>query len=134
MIALVTGGFAPLHIGHLRMLEAAQAFGRVVVGLNSDAWLERKRGRPVPKGLQWDDRRQLLEANKYVSIVLHFDDSDGTVCDLLERLRPDFFLNGGDRKSANEKEHAVCERIGIREVFGVGGDKLRSSSEICGIR
>ena len=127
MIVLVTGGFDPLHVGHLRMIRDAAAFGRVVVGLNSDAWLVRKKGYAF---MPWEERREILEAVAGVVIVLPFDDSDGTVCDLLSRLQPHYFANGGDRVEPNEAEHALCVKIGITELFEVGGHKVQSSSAL----
>ena len=62
--------------------------------------------------------------------VTGVDDADDTVCEALERLRPYYFGNGGDRTTANEKEHELCLRLGIKEKFGLGGGKIRSSSEI----
>lgn len=127
MIVLVSGGFDPLHVGHVRMMRAAMEFGRVVVGLNSDDWLVRKKGY---RFMPWTEREEILYHLGEVSLVQPFDDSDGTVCDLLERLRPHYFANGGDRTQANPEEHALCVRRGIKELFGVGGGKVQSSSAL----
>lgn len=127
MTVLVSGGFDSLHVGHLDMIEAAATLGAVVVALNSDAWLVRKKGYRL---MSWEDRARLLTALRDVTAVEPVDDADGTVCEALRRIRPRVFANGGDRTEANPAEHATCRECGIVERFGVGGAKIRSSSEI----
>ena len=65
-----------------------------------------------------------------MSSVVAVKDDDGTVCEALKWLKPDYFVNGGDRTAANEAEHEVCKELGIRELFSVGGDKIASSSAL----
>jgi cytidyltransferase-like protein len=127
MIIMVSGGFDPMHVGHLDMLEHAAKYGDVVVALNSDAWLIRKKGYCF---MPYRERARLVAAIHGVVSVVPVDDSDGTVCEALRRIRPDFFANGGDRTAPNSAEHAVCVELGIREVFGVGGGKVQSSSKL----
>lgn len=123
---LLSGGFDPIHVGHWRMIRAAKEIrSRVIIALNSDAWLIRKKGYVF---MPWEDRAELLRA--YHVHVVKVDDRDGTVCEALERLRPLYFGNGGDRTAANPAEHEVCVRLGIQELFGLGGGKVRSSSEL----
>lgn len=127
MIVLVSGGFDPLHVGHLRMIEAARAHGRVVVALNSDEWLYRKKGyffMPLP------ERMEIIMGLGAVSLCLAFDDSDGTACDAINRIRPHYFANGGDRITANAAESALCEKLGIGQLFEIGGGKAQSSSKL----
>lgn len=124
---MVSGGFDPLHVGHLDLIDAAKCYGSVCVALNSDEWLMRKKGYLV---MDWDDRARILRALKAVRYVSKVDDSDGTVCQALWKHRPTYFANGGDRTESNPREHAVCESLGIIELFGVGGGKTRSSSFI----
>ena len=122
---LLSGGFDPLHVGHVRMIREAHGYGRVIVAVNSDAWLMRKKHYVF---MPWDDRAEILSALKVE--VTSVDDSDGTVCSALRRPGLMYFGNGGDRTTANPKEHEVCVRLGIKEVFGLGGGKVRSSSEL----
>ena len=123
---MVSGGFSIVHIGHVRLIEAAAEYGRVIVALNSDEWLSRKTTSPqVP----WSERAEVLMALRHVEHVIPVEDIDGTVCMALEKIKPMYFANGGDREQANESEHAVCDRLGIYELFGVGGGKIRSSRE-----
>lgn len=127
MTIVVSGGFDPLHVGHLDMIEAAAAYAPVIVVLNSDAWLIRKKGFVF---IPWGDRARLLKAMRDVGDVSPVNDADGTVCEALKRIRPIYFANGGDRTTGNPKEHETCAALGIVELFGVGGGKIRSSSEL----
>lgn len=109
------------------MLRAASILGRVFVALNSDGWLERKKGFAF---MPWDERALMLRECRSVSEVVPVDDQDGTVCTALACIRPDIFANGGDRTAPNRKEHLMCKRLGIREIFNVGGYKIQSSSDL----
>ena len=127
MIVMVSGGYDPVHIGHILLLEEARKFGFVSVALNSDNWLRNKKGYCL---MPWDERAEILRANVYISEVISVEDSDGTVCDALRRLQPDYFANGGDRTEPDPLEHQVCVELGIKELFNIGGGKIRSSSEL----
>jgi glycerol-3-phosphate cytidylyltransferase-like family protein len=79
--------------------------------------------------MPWEERAEILMAIKGVTDVVQVDDSDGTVCEALRRIRPDYFANGGDRKVGNTPEGDVCAELGIEMLWGVGGtDKVQSSS------
>jgi cytidyltransferase-like protein len=123
----ISGGFDPIHCGHLDLIESASMYGDVVVILNSDEWLVRKKGYKV---MPWEDRARIMRALRDVHNVISVDDSDGTVCKGLLNLKPEYFANGGDRTSKNTPELKLCEEIGIEPVFGVGGKKTASSSEL----
>lgn len=127
MKVLISGGFDCLHTGHLDLIEAAAGIGSVVVALNSDAWLMRKKGFVF---MSFDDRHRIMTALHLVSFVTAVDDSDGTVCEAIRRIYPGAFLNGGDRTIANPKEGRLCHELGIEQVFHVGGRKTRSSSKL----
>ncbi len=123
---LVSGGFDPVHIGHIQMIQKASEWGRVIVVVNSDDWLIRKKGYVF---MPWKERVEILGNIKGVTLVSHVDDSDGSVCEALKRLRPDAFANGGDRKKENTPEMNVCDALGIQMLWGIGGaDKPQSSS------
>lgn len=126
-IVAVSGGFDPIHVGHVRMIQEAADIGDgVIVIANSDAWLERKKGYAF---MPYVERQEILYSIKGVIDVVEAIDDDGTVCESLKRIKPDIFANGGDRKSGNVPEYAVCDELGIEMRFGVGGnDKPQSSS------
>ena len=131
-IIVVSGGFDPIHSGHIRLIKEARALGdMLIVGINSDEWLERKKGRAF---MPWQERLAVLNNLKPVDEVYTFDDEDGTACHLLQQVRAHYptarivFANGGDRTKDNIPEMTVP---GIEFVFGVGGtDKANSSSWI----
>lgn len=124
---LCSGGFDPLHVGHVSYLKAAYKIGEVVVALNSDAWLERKKGYVF---MPWKDRAQIVGALFCVNAVYPVDDDDGTICAALRELRPYAHANGGDRTVPSPTEDDVCAELGIKQLFGVGGDKIASSSQL----
>ena len=95
---MVSGGFDPIHAGHVAMIRDAAKHGDVIVVANSDEWLMRKKGFVF---MSFEERRDILKEIKGVVIVAAVDDSDGTVCDALRKIRPDYFANGGDRGKEN---------------------------------
>lgn len=128
----VSGGFDPLHIGHIRLIKDAKKLGdRLVVIANNDNWLKKKKGYVF---MSQDERAAVLGALHAVDEVIitgHGENpSDMSVCTELEKLKPDIFANGGDRKADNIPEYDLCERLGIKMVFNVGGGKAQSSSEL----
>jgi D-beta-D-heptose 7-phosphate kinase/D-beta-D-heptose 1-phosphate adenosyltransferase len=125
---MVSGGFDPVHAGHIRMIRAAAKYGDVIVIANSDDWLFRKKGFVF---MEWERRVEILNAIKGVVLVDSVDDSDGTVCEAIQRLKPTFFANGGDRGKSNTPEQTVCEKLGVKLLWGIGGEeKVDSSSEL----
>ena len=124
---MVSGGFDPIHVGHVRMIQEAAKHGDVIVVANSDAWLERKKGYVF---MPWEERAEIILSMRGVLDVLPVDDSDGTVCDALRRYNPGYFANGGDRKQNNTPEMDVCEELGIEMLWEVGGVKIQSSSDL----
>lgn len=130
-VVAVSGGFDPVHIGHVRMFNEAKKLGdELVVVLNNDNWLELKKGFAF---MPHDERKEVIEAFQSVDrVILTFHEpgtEDMSVCRELEHLKPDIFANGGDRKEDNIPEYQVCERLGIKMIFNVGqGGKVQSSS------
>lgn len=123
----ISGGIDPIHIGHVRMIKDAAKFGRVIVILNSDEWLMRKKGYVF---MPWLERKEIIESINGVYEVVAVDDSDGTVCAALREIRPDYFGNGGDRTDQNTPEKQLCEELGIEMIWGLGGEKIQSSSDL----
>lgn len=129
-VVICTGGFDPLTDAHVAYFEAAKALGdKLVVGVNSDEWLERKKGRAF---MTQNVRRDIIKGLRAVDDVILFNDDDGSAVDAIEQVRnayPDdeiIFANGGDRTKNNIPE-MVCQDVTF--MFGVGGEnKLNSSS------
>jgi cytidyltransferase-like protein len=133
IIVVVSGGFDPIHIGHVRMIREAAALGdELIVVVNNDHWLRKKKGFVF---MPQDDRKEIIEAIAGVSRVVftsHEPDCDDmSVCRVLREIRPHVFANGGDRKPDGDPapEETMCREMGIRTVYNVGhGGKVQSSS------
>jgi len=125
---MVSGGFDPVHVGHIRMIREAAKYGDVIIIANSDEWLFRKKGFNF---MDFESRREILDSIKGVILVDSVDDSDGTVCEAIKRHKPTYFANGGDRGKSNTPEQNVCENLGVELLWGVGGEeKVAASSEL----
>ena len=123
----LSGGFDPTHVGHLRMMQEASKLGHVIIILNSDVWLMRKKGYIF---MSYGERKEILEGFSCVSEVVSVDDSDNTVCEAIDRLRPNYFGNGGDRKNDNVPEVDLCKKIEVELIWNLGGLKIQSSSDL----
>jgi cytidyltransferase-like protein len=123
----VSGGFDPIHKGHIRMIREAAKLGDVIVILNSDDWLVRKKDY---KFMDFIERSYIAGSVKGVVMTSGVDDSDGTVCEALRRIKPDAFANGGDRYNTNTPEMDVCKELGIEMLWNIGGEKEQSSSNL----
>ena len=136
-IVLVTGGFDPLHSGHLAYFRAAKKLGdKLIVGINSDSWLERKKGKNF---LPLSERYEIVSALKYVDNCILFNDEDGTAIEAIRNVIMLYpfdriiFANGGDRVEGNtpEEDAKLFPEKDIIFQYGVGGaDKKNSSSWI----
>ena len=131
-IVIVTGGFDPLHSGHIAYFKAARTLGdKLVVGLNSDEWLTRKKGRPF---MPLQERQAIVGNLSTVDEVVVYNDNDGSSIDAIKLIKTRYptakivFANGGDRTKDNIPEMVFDD---VEFVFGVGGEnKMNSSSWI----
>ena len=132
-VVAVSGGFDPLHIGHIRYIQEAKKLGdKLVVILNNDNWFKVK-GKHI--FMPHIERKEIIEALECVDEVIvtkHSKNSkDISVCRELSKIRPHIFTNGGDRFADNIPEFKLCKKLGIEMVFNVGyGGKVRSSSQL----
>lgn len=131
-IVLVTGGFDPIHSGHIEYFKSARELGdMLIVGINSDNWLQRKKGRAF---MPWVERNVIVANLDVVDATLAFDDSDGSAVDAIRKVKSLYpsdeiiFANGGDRTVHNIPEMSEANVV---FKFGVGGEnKMNSSSWI----
>lgn len=132
-VVLVTGGFDPLHSGHLAYFKAAKELGdKLVVGINSDEWLTRKKGRSF---MPFEERAEIIKGLSIVDQIISFDDSDDTACGAIYKTLAThgniklIFANGGDRTDTNIPEMATYGDMHYCDfVFGVGGEDKKNSS------
>lgn len=131
----VSGGFDPVHKGHLEMIEEAAELGNVVILLNSDNWLANKKGKPF---MDEDQRQYIMNSIKGVCEVIVMSDSDGTALSGLKEFKEIYgiednllyFANGGDRSNTNVPEVDYCLVNDIELLWNVGGQKTSSSSHL----
>ncbi len=138
-IYCTSGGFDPLHVGHLRCLQQTAKMcqggprgraepGIFVVIVNGDGFLYRKKGYAF---MPHHERMEIVAGIEGVDYVIGWDDGTQTVTGAIDALRPKYFTKGGDRDSAaNVPEFELCKKIGCEVIFNVGGGKIRSSSEL----
>jgi cytidyltransferase-like protein len=134
-IIILSGGFDPPHVGHVRMIRHASDLASVViVGVNSDEWLMRKKGYVF---MPWEERSEMMASIRGVGEAVRFDDSDKTANDLIMKVRKQFpnarlaFGNGGDRTNENTPEMQTCSKLSVEMIWGIGGeDKAQSSSTL----
>ena len=133
-IILISGGFDPIHSGHIKLINDANKYGDVIVLLNSDEWLRNKKGKEF---LSFDERKIIMKNIKGVIDVIEFDDSDKTCIDGIKKAKSLYknniikFANGGDRNNETTPEKEFCDKNDIETLFGIGGnDKSNSSSWI----
>ena len=130
-IVLVSGGFDPVHSGHISLIQEAANYGDVVVLLNSDEWLSAKKGKEF---LPYKEREIIMGSIKKVIDVISFDDSDTTCIDGIRKVinkypnRKIKFANGGDRKNKTTPETKFCKDNEVETLWGIGGDTKKNSS------
>ena len=136
-IVAISGGFDPIHRGHIEYMKRAKEFANniakienedciVVCILNSDNFLINKKGYVFQ---DYNEREVILEGIKYIDEVMPCIDKDQTVCKSLQLLKPNYFLKGGDRKFENIPEALICIDLDICVIDGLG-NKIQSSSEL----
>ncbi len=131
IIVAVSGGFDPVHVGHVRMFrEAAKLGDKLVVILNNDNWLLAKKGYVF---MPEKERKEILEAFSFVDKVVlsshEANPKDMSVSSEIREIKPDIFANGGDRKKGNIPEVEVCSEIDCKMAYSIGkGGKIQSSS------
>ena len=132
-LAIVSGGFDPVHVGHLEFFERARAMAdELFVIVNDDEYLKRKKGKPF---MPFQERMTIVQALKPVTLAIESIDEGDTVTKTLEWVRALYknkfsemmFCNGGDRTyEGNTPEYKACLALGIEPVFGLG-EKIQSS-------
>ena len=134
-IVLVTGGFDPLHSGHIEYFKSAKKLGdKLIVGINSDEWLARKKGKHF---MPFEERCAIIKELEVVDKVIGFDDSDDSACQAIfhtmsTNVGKVIFANGGDRSLEEIPETAVMKKYNIKMIDGLGL-KIRSSSDLTGL-
>jgi len=132
-IVMTSGGFDPLHVGHLRCIRESSIIARdteskLVVVVNGDGFLSRKKGYSF---MSLQERMEIIDGISGVDFVTTWDDGSQFVTGAVEILRPSIFTKGGDRTDrSNIPEFELCEKIGCRVLTGIGGGKIQSSSDL----
>ncbi len=133
-VVLVTGGFDPLHSGHIAYFKAAKELGdHLIVGLNSDAWLTRKKGRPF---MPFEERAAIVKELGCVDEVIGFNDDDDSACNAIMQVLSTkcsdwnlVFANGGDRTDTTTPEYNVySNHPDVEFAWGIGGEDKKNSS------
>lgn len=131
-IVMTSGGFDPMHIGHLRCIQESSKIANndvFVVIVNGDSFLHEKKGYAF---MEAHERAEIISSIRGVDyVVVHEKPGDMTVCEPINVIKPIVFTKGGDRNSfENVPESKVCMDVGCKVVFNVGGEKIQSSSEL----
>ncbi len=130
-VVLVSGGFDPVHSGHIKLINEASKYGEIVVLLNSDKWLQNKKGKAF---LPFEERKIIMNAFKNVIDVIVCGEVDNTCIDGMEKVIKKYsnhkikFANGGDRNNKSTPETIFCESNGIETLWGIGGENKSNSS------
>ncbi len=125
-IVVVSGGFDPLHKGHVRLFNEAKRLGhKLICGLNSDAWVVKKNGQVV---LNFGERAEIISSFRSIDEVISFNDSDNSAINLLTRIQSLYpecsicFANGGEMEEKNTPETGFCRAYNIDMLWNIGGD------------
>ena len=127
----ISGYFDPIHVGHLEYIIEAKKLGdKLIVIVNNNHQCVLKKGKPF---MDENDRVTIVSSIKYVDEVFLSIDKDKTVCKSLEKIKPNIFANGGDRKNYEIPESVICNKYNIEIIDGLG-EKIRSSSNLTGLK
>ncbi len=127
----ISGYFDPIHVGHLEYIIEAKKLGdKLIVIVNNNHQCVLKKGKPF---MDENDRVTIVSSIKYVDEVFLSIDKDKTVCKSLEKIKPNIFANGGDRKNYEIPESVICNKYNI-EIIDSLGEKIRSSSDLTGLK
>jgi len=130
-VVAISGYFDPIHVGHLEYINMAKKLGdKLVVIVNNNYQCELKKGKPF---MDEKDRVTIVSNLKNVDEVFLSIDKDKTVSASLEKIKPDIFANGGDRKNYEIPESVICKKYDIKIIDGLG-EKIRSSSDLTGLK
>ena len=130
-IVAISGYFDPIHVGHLEYIIEAKKLGdKLIVIVNNNHQCVLKKGKPF---MDENDRVTIVSSIKYVDEVFLSIDKDKTVCKSLEKIKPNIFANGGDRKNYEIPESVICNKYNIEIIDGLG-EKIRSSSDLTGLK
>ena len=130
-VVAISGYFDPIHVGHLEYINMAKKLGdKLVVIVNNNYQCELKKGKPF---MDEKDRVTIVSNLKNVDEVFLSIDKDKTVCASLEKIKPNIFANGGDRKNYEIPESVICKKYDIKIIDGLG-EKIRSSSDLTGLK
>ena len=130
-VVAISGYFDPIHVGHLEYINMAKNLGaKLVVIVNNNYQCELKKGKPFMDEM---DRLTIVSNLKNVDEVFLSIDKDKTVCASLEKIKPDIFANGGDRKNYEIPESVICKKYDIKIIDSLG-EKIRSSSDLTGLK
>ena len=130
-IVLISGGFDPVHSGHIALIQDAAKYGDIIILLNSDNWLRIKKGKEF---LTYKEREIIMGSIKKVIDVISFDDSDTTCIDGIRKVITKYpnrilkFANGGDRNNKSTPETSFCEKNGVETLWEIGGNIKKNSS------
>ena len=130
-IVIVSGGFDPIHSGHIKLIQEASKHGKIIVLLNSDKWLQNKKGKEF---MPYKEREIIMNAIKNVIDVIICGELDATCLDGINKVLKKYqnhkikFANGGDRNSKSTPESIFCEDNNIELLWGIGGESKSNSS------
>ena len=130
-LILISGGFDPIHSGHIAMIEEASKYGDIVVLLNSDKWLINKKGKFF---LPFEERKTIMLALRNIIDVIDFNDDDKSCIDGIKKAISKYpshkikFANGGDRNDKTTPETDFCIKNNVETLWEIGGNYKKNSS------